>query len=95
MSGNRSLARLPLHIFTNLISHRDDEPYSPFDLRAAISHKLEQTGRSLLSKGSNLSGISLPSSSGSNGIISVGQLMRLTPPALLRALDPLLTNGKS
>jgi hypothetical protein len=29
------------------------------------------------------------------GITTIGQLMRMTPPALLRALDPLLTHGKS
>jgi hypothetical protein len=29
------------------------------------------------------------------GVTTVGQLMRMTSPALLRALDPLLTHGKS
>ena len=86
-SSNRSIARLPLHVFTELISHRDDEQYAPTDLRAAISRKLEQAGRSMLNKGGN-------SSLSSETISTVGQLMRLTPPSLLRALDPLLTNGE-
>ena len=71
---------------TELISHRDDEQYAPTDLRAVISRKLEQAGRSMVNKGGN--------SSSSDTISTVGQLMRLTPPSLLRALDPLLTNGE-
>jgi len=87
-SSNRSIARLPLHIFTELISHRDDEQYEPTDLRAAISRKLEQAGRSMVNKGGNSSAVS------SETISTVGELMRLTPPSILRALDPLLTNGE-
>ena len=90
-SDNRSVCRLPLHIFTDLILHRDDKPYTPLELRAAITRKLEQVGRSSLSKSSNSGSVPTETSC---MITTIGQLMRLTPPALLRALDPLLTNGE-
>lgn len=84
-SSQRSIARLPLHIFTDLIQHRDDNPYTPSDLRTAICRKLVDAGRSMSKTSPSLS---------SEGITAVGQIMRLTSPALLRSLDPLLTNGE-
>jgi len=61
------------------------------ELRAAITRKLEQVGRSSMSKSSNSGSVPTETSC---MITTIGQLMRLTPPALLRALDPLLTNDE-
>lgn len=78
-SSNRAIARLPLHIFTDLVL-RDNEPYNPIELREAMSIKL---GRMKSAKEGSLT---------SGGITTVGELFRMTNPALLRILDPLLTH---
>lgn len=95
-SSHRSIARIPLHVFTDLVVHRDDNPHSPSDLRDDICKKLLGVSRGIASNNNNYN-----SSGGApsywtteHGITTVGQLMRLAPTALLRALDPLLTNGK-
>lgn len=82
MASHRSIARIPLHVFADLIVHQDDDPYSPSVLRDAICRKLLEAGRSMYL-------------ATDQGIATVGQLLRLAPTALLRALDPLLTIGKN
>ena len=99
-SSTRSISRIPLDIFTNLIRHRDDDPYSPSDLRDMICRKLLDAGPVASSDQKNNNGHSsgttyfVPFLIPEQGITTVGQLMRLAPTTLLRALDPLLTNGK-
>ena len=88
---HRSLARLPLSIFTDLIND-DDKNGSyhqhPEVLRSNICHKLHQMTNCNSSKTQQQSSSSLES------ITTVGQLLKMTPPALLRALDPLLTHSE-
>lgn len=84
-SSNRAISRLPLHIFTDLVN-REDFRMTAEELREAISLKLARV--------KNQKG---PSSSGAindavHGISTVGELFRMTIPALLKALDPLLTH---
>ncbi len=152
-SEQRTIERLPLHIFTNLsYDYRDDSDYhcqmisnggsgtdgdggninmndqddhvplTPYELRAGICKKLKDIGRkartmngiggmnigSDMSKGSNSNSSLGDGGNRKNyqdyyhhqqqrqhqGISTVGQILRMTPPALLRALDPILTNGK-
>lgn len=63
-----SLARLPITIFSNLLSVDDGNNYCPYNLRSRICEKLFRY------------------------VAQVGQLMKITQPALLRILDPLLTH---
>ena len=99
--SQRAVARLPLHIFTDLNVHAG-EPLPPLQLRAEICQKLIIAGRkhhkgvhmAAIGAINNQSGISGVDTNVPVGITTVGQLLRLTPPALLRALDPLLINGK-
>lgn len=97
-SSQRSIARLPLHIFTDLIQHRNDDPYTPSDLRKVICRKLVGLGkrRATNIRASanelNADGNKAKATQTSEGIKTVGQIMRMTSPALLRALDPILTN---
>ncbi len=89
---------------TVLLSKNADEPLPPLQLRAEICQKLIIAGRKHHHKGvhmssaigarNNQSSISGVDTNTPVGITTVGQLLRLTPPALLRALDPLLINGK-
>lgn len=80
---NRALARLPADIFEDLITRLDDDADSGEDLRNAICAKL----------------ISVPRKTRNGGAVSrdsiktVGALLQLSMPALLRALDPILTYG--
>lgn len=83
--SQRSVSRLPLHVFKDLISHEDDRTHTPSELRSAVSRKLMDAGR-MMSKYNN------QSSASAGGITTVGQVLRLTSPALLRILDPLFTN---
>lgn len=99
--SQRAVARLPLHIFTDLVD-RDDEPLPPLQLRAEICQKLIIAGRkhykevqtSTIGTRNDASNVRGANTNGPVGITTVGQLLRITPPALLRALDPLLINGK-
>jgi hypothetical protein len=101
-SSHRSIARIPLQVFTDLIMHRDDNPYSPSDLRDVICKKLLDAGRSMSSSSTsngNSNNFHSSANAQSNlttdqGITTVGQLMRMVPTALLRVVDPLLTIGK-
>ena len=80
MASPALLLHLPLSIFSGLISQGKNILNSN-DLRSAICNKLKEIGRK-------------PGSQQLESITTVGQLLRMTPPALLRALDPLLTHGK-
>jgi len=78
---NVALLHLPLSIFNGLTSHSHrEEAFNANDLRSAICSKLKEIGRK-------------PGSQQLESITTVGQLLRMTPPALLRTLDPLLTHG--
>jgi len=84
-ASNRALSRLPLSVFTDLI----DEPQSisPEDLRHQVCKKLRDFHQK--------PGLQYKSGAGSKPkeiITSVGALLRLSPAALLRAVDPLLTH---
>lgn len=84
INDQRSIARLPLHIFTNLSSHEEVEHQkSPEVLRNSILKKLENAGKILKKPFSNDASIN-----------TVGELMSLSHTTLLRLLDPLLISGK-
>ena len=83
---------------------------SPLELQSEICKKLKELGSSSNNISSNDNGVGVHNVShnmnatssrkqeargGIGSITTVGQIMRLTPPALLRALDPLLTNGEN
>lgn len=84
INDQRSIARLPLHIFTNLSSHEEGElQKSPEALRNSILKKLENAGKILKKP--------FPHDASIN---TVGELMVLSHTTLLRLLDPLLISGK-
>ena len=84
INDQRSLARLPLHIFTNLSSHEEgDHQKSPEVMRNSILKKLENAGKILKKP--------FPHDASIN---TVGELMALSHTTLLRLLDPLLVSGK-
>ena len=91
---HRSLARLPNILFADLSSHRNEgfpPNLSSVDLQKAICAKLKEQGGGSSSMTSSNGG----SKKGNiRSITTVGQIIRLTPPTLLRVLDPLLTNGE-
>lgn len=71
-ASHRSIARLPLDIFTDLRPEQGDAE----SLRTLVCSKLKQRqGKS------------------SESVTTVGQLLKLSPPALLRTLDPVLCHG--
>jgi len=74
------LTLLPLSIFMNL---REDDSLCPNDLRSTICNKLKELGRK-------------PGSTQQQqeSVTTLGQLLNLSPPTLLRALDPLLTHNE-
>lgn len=81
---HRSLSRIPLCVFTDLsASHDSDLSDHPADLRDAICAKL-----------SGYQSKSTVGVAGSDGVISIGQLLKLSPLALARLLDPILTDGE-
>ena len=83
-ASHRSLSRLPLSIFDNLLhySHSTDTKDKPLippkDLRFNICERLNASHQQI---------------KGKENVTTVGQLLRMTSPALLRALDPILTQG--
>jgi hypothetical protein len=81
-ASNRALARLPAEIFDNLITRPDDVPDSPEDLRKRICRKLISVPRKTRYSRAIF-----------DSIKTVGALFQLSMPALLRALDPILTYG--
>jgi hypothetical protein len=83
-AANRALARLPADLFENLITRLDDDVLtdSGEDLRNAICAKLISVPR----KTRNSAAVY-------DSIKTVGALLQLSMPALLRALDPILTYG--
>ena len=85
-ASHRSISRLPLFIFQDLIPSNNDksqinsiinetnniiENASPDEIRHWIAKKLRQD----------------------LNVLTVGELLNLTPPTLLRSLSPLFTNG--
>ena len=81
--NHRSIARLPLDVFENLATCSfQDEPPPPQELRALVVKQLKSVPqrKSFRTVYVNIS--------------TVGPLLRLSPPTLLRALDPLLTYGE-
>jgi hypothetical protein len=88
-AAHRSIARLPLEIYTDLICERQDQlAENPELLRDAICNKLKKfADRS--SRGGSRGSVSYDS------ITTVGGLLtRISKPTLLRVLDPILTYGK-
>lgn len=75
-AAHRSLARLPLEIFTDLRTEHHDDPEA---LRNLICSKLKQT--------------QTRQGKTTEPITTVGKLLTLSSPALLRTLDPLLAHG--
>lgn len=100
-ASHRSLMRLPDSIFSNLKfklhhdSNSNDLSFndSSFDLKKAICTKLKEAGGTgTASVGGIGNGLSSSMAGGGLGsITTVGQILRLTPPTLLRILDPILT----
>jgi hypothetical protein len=82
--SHRSIARLPLEIFENL-SHcmLSEEPLSPEDLRVTIVKQLKKVPKKKWFRTVYVC------------VSTVGPLLRLPLPTLMRALDPLLTYGTS
>lgn len=81
--NHRSIARLPLGVFENLCACSfQDEPPPAEELRALVVKQLKSVPqqKSFRTVYVNIS--------------TVGPLLRLSPPTLLRALDPLLTYGE-
>jgi hypothetical protein len=81
-AANRALARLPASIFEDLSTRLDDVTDSGEDLRNAICAKLISVPRKTRNSGAVY-----------DSIKTVGALLQLSMPALLRALDPILTYG--
>jgi hypothetical protein len=81
-AANRALARLPADLFEDLITRLDDVTDSGEDLRNAICAKLISVPRKTRNSGAVY-----------DSIKTVGALLQLSMPALLRALDPILTYG--
>ena len=82
-ASHRSLSRLPLSVFSGLLINYDtiDDPSL---LRKDICFKLREIQH----------GGATGTNSAAEGVTTVGQLLKLSSSALLRALDPILTNGK-
>ena len=100
-ASNRAIARLPLSIFTDLVTppppadgcgnaaaNAASTMLSPEDLRQQISQKL----RDFHQRQGQPSTIYGAGSKPREGTATVGQLLKLAPSALLRAVDPLLTD---
>ena len=77
---HRTLARLPLDIFADLITRPETCQQDAASLRDLICSKLQQAH--------TIQGKTTES------VTTVGKLLKLSSPALLRALDPVLTHGK-
>lgn len=73
---HRSLARLPLDVFTDLRPQQQGDAES---MRSLICSKLKQT--------------TSRQGKTTEPVTTVGQLLKLSSPALLRALDPVLCHG--
>jgi hypothetical protein len=89
-TAHRSIARLPLHVYTDLIlgrSHKEVGETSPAELRRLICSKLKKFPRRA-THGNGNGHVFYES------ITTVGQLLtRISKLALLKVLDPLLTFG--
>lgn len=82
--NHRSIARLPLPVFENLSACSfKEKPPSPEELRALIVKQLKSVPQKKSFRTVYVH------------VTTVGPLLRLSPPMLLRALDPLLTYGES
>jgi hypothetical protein len=82
-AANRALARLPADLFEDLITRLDDDVTDSGEvLRNAICAKLISVPRKTRNSGAVY-----------DSIKTVGALLQLSMPALLRALDPILTYG--
>lgn len=81
-ASQRTLARLPLQVFEQLINDPVESLKRPEMVREAIIAKLKSFPRK------TRNGVVVQS------VKSVGDFLRLSIPALLRALDPLLTYGE-
>jgi hypothetical protein len=76
---HRCLARLPIDIFADLITRPEECQQDAASLRGLICSKLQQAH--------------IIQGKMTESVTTVGKLLRLSSPALLRALDPLLTHG--
>lgn len=83
-SSNRAISRLPLHIFTDLVT-REDLRMKPEELREATSIKLARVKHQ---KGPTFS---VDMNDAAHSVTTVGELFRMTTPALMKILDPLFT----
>jgi len=87
-AAHRSIARLPLGVYTDLLQERvgDDDADNPEALRRKICNKLKKFPKRRSS---------LTTSVTYESITTVGQLLtRISKIALLKVLDPILTYGK-
>lgn len=87
-TSHRSLARLPLEVFDDLITRPNDIPEDAAVLRNAICNKLKKFPEKSSRQRPNHGMVVFDS------ITTVGGLLtRISKPTLLRVLDPLLTYG--
>lgn len=106
-ASHRALSRLPLTIFEDLVVAPEAQggggisglgggpsPLSPSELRSMLCQKLLRLRTRARRGGSNGGPPSgRGGGGGGGGVATVGQLLELSPPALLGAVDPLLTHA--